>query len=130
MTPEDRVLDHYEHPYNRYIPTMQQPGFTICMNGAHTNEECGDCIRWWGRYDATPQRRIFGLWWEGEGCCFSQALASMLAEHCTAKRLYEVRLFTQDDVIALFGIDVEPGRIECVMVAYHALQKALEKHDE
>ncbi len=123
MTPEDRVLDHYEHPYNR-SPWEMGSDFT----GVHANEECGDYIVWWGHFDT--DKRITGLWWEGEGCCFSQAIASMLAEHCEAKRLYEVRAFTQDDVIALFGIDVEPGRIECVMVAYHALQKALEKHDE
>jgi NifU-like protein involved in Fe-S cluster formation len=54
----------------------------------------------------------------------------MLAEQCESKRLYEVEAFTQDDMLALFGVDVETKRIECVMVAYHALKKALENYRE
>ncbi len=122
MTPEDRILDHYEHPYH-------QSDFTFYFTG-DANNGCGDFIRYWGQYDTTIDERIIGLWWEGEGCCFSQAMASILAGHCEAKRLYEVKSFTQDDMLTLFGIDVEPGRIECVMVALNALQKALENHDE
>lgn len=127
MTPQDRVLDHYEHPYHKPIPN-NHTYFKSHFTGAYTNDTCGDYIRVWGRYD--HEKRITCLYWEGTGCCFSQAAASMLAEHCEAKRLYEVKAFTQDDTLALFGVDVEPGRIECVMVAYRALMKALEKHDE
>lgn len=130
MSPEEsRVLDHYENPYHRYVHNKERIDF-YPFQGGHVNETCGDHIRYWGCYNQTSQRRIIGLWWEGSGCCFSQAAASMLAEHCEAKRFYEVRAFTQDDMLALFGVDVEPGRIECVMVAYHALQKALENYDE
>ena len=129
MDYEARVLDHYEHPYHRHIPT-KPTDFVFYFTGSHTNETCGDHIRYWGRYDTTLEKRIVGLWWEGSGCCLSQAMASMLAEHCEAKRLYEVKAFTQDDMFNLFGWDVEPGRIECVLVAYRALMKALEKHDE
>ena len=127
MTPQDRVLDHYEHPYHKGFPN-NHVYFNPCFTGAYTNDTCEDYIRVWGRYD--NEKRIICLYWEGTGCCFSQAIASMLAEHCQAKRLYEVKAFTQDDMLALFGVDVEPGRIECVMVAYHALMKALEKYDE
>ncbi len=124
MTPEDRVLDHYGLPYHRHMPTDLTSYFT----GDADNEVCGDFIRVWGRYNS--EKRIVGLWWEGEGCCLSQAMASMLAEHCEAKRLYEVKAFTQDDMANLIGIDFDPGRLECVMVALNALHKALEKHDE
>ena len=129
MTPGDRILDHYEHPYHQHVPTKPRD-FAFYFTGNADNETCGDYVRVWGRYDCTPEKRIIGLWWEGEGCCFSQAMASILAEHCEAKRLYEVKAFTQDDMLTLFGVDVEPGRIECVMVALNALHKALEKHDE
>ena len=130
MTPEDRILDHFEHPYHRHMPTKATDYFAFFATGRANNETCGDHIRYWGRLNAGSERRIAGLWWEGEGCCFSQAMASMLAEHCEAKRLYEVKAFTQDDMLVLFGIDVEPGRIECLMVALNALHKALENHDE
>ncbi len=129
MTPEDRILDHYEHPYHcHYAPSPSDLYFYFSGNA--DNDCCGDHIEVWGRYDTTPEKRIVGLWWKGEGCCLSQAMASMLAEHCEAKRLYEVKAFSQDDMVALIGIDFDPGRLECVMVALNALQKALERHDE
>ena len=129
MTPEEsRVLDYYEHPYNKQIPEMAESTFLWSIRGEATNDTCGDHIRWWGQYNF--ERCIIDICWYGEGCCFSQAAASMLAEQCGARLIYEVRAFTQDDMLALFGVDVEPGRIECVMVAYRALMKALEKYDE
>ena len=128
MIPQERVIDHYDHPYHRHI-LMKPQGFSFFFTGKFENESCGDRIHWWGRYDSTPEKRIIGIWWKGTGCCFSQAMASMLAEHCEAKRMYEVKAFTQDDMLALFGIDVEPGRVECVMVALNALHQALEDHD-
>lgn len=128
MTPEYRVLDHYECPYHRHMPT-KPADFCFFFTGSADNETCGDHVRVWGRYDMW-EKRIVGLWWEGNGCCFSQSMASMLAEHCEAKRLYEVKAFTQDDMLTLFGVDVEPGRVECIMVALKALHKALEKHGE
>ncbi len=70
------------------------------------------------------------MWWEGCGCCFSQAAASMLAEHVEARRVGEVRAFTQGDMLNLFGLDVDTERIECVMVSFAALQDALETHRE
>lgn len=128
MNPEDRVLDHYEHPYHRHIPT-KSINFAFYFTGEYTNSTCKDFVRFWGRYDETPQKRIISLWWEGQGCCLSQAMASMLAEHCEAKRLYEVKAFTHDDMVDLIGIDFAPGRLECVTVALNALHKALENHD-
>ncbi len=126
MTPEDRILNHYEKPYHRHI-AIKPNDYTFYFTG-NADNDCGDHIQLWGRYD--HEERIIGIWWEGSGCCFSQAAASMLTKHCETKRLYEVKSFTQDDMLALFGVDVEPGRIECVLVAYRALMKALEKHNE
>lgn len=126
MTPQDRILDHYKHPYH-----MQAPDEAMCsFEGSYKNEGCGDYIHWRGCLEYTSEKRITHLWWSGEGCVFSQSAPSMLAEHCESKRLYEVEAFTQDDMLALFGIDIETKRVECVMVAYHALRKALENCHE
>jgi NifU-like protein involved in Fe-S cluster formation len=51
----------------------------------------------------------------------------MLAEHVEARRTEEVRAFTQDDMLDLFQVNIDPERTQCVMVAFHALQNALEK---
>ena len=51
----------------------------------------------------------------------------MLAEYIEDRRTEEVRAFTQDDMLDLFRADIDPERTQCVMVAFHALQNALEK---
>jgi NifU-like protein involved in Fe-S cluster formation len=127
MSPEDRILDHYENPYHRHVPTKPYTENAIFVGTA--SNDCGDTIRVWGRYEIR-HLRITGVWWEGTGCCFSQAAASMLAERCEAMRLHEVKAMSQDDMLSLFGLDVEQGRVECVMVAYRALMKALEMNDD
>ena len=127
MTPEERVIEHYSKPYHRHIPTKEF-GFCFLTIGRAENELCNDWIRCWVRVTSDDEQyRIIGVWWEGHGCCFSQAAASMLAEHVEARRTEEVRAFTQDDMLDLFRVDIDPERTQCVMVAFHALQNALEK---
>jgi nitrogen fixation NifU-like protein len=124
MSPEDRILDHMTDPYHRIRP-IEYPNNAI-FNDSHDNG-CGDKVQIWGRYDMSL--RVTEVYWHGNGCTFSQAAASMLAERCESMRLHDVRAMTEDDMLALFGLDVEQGRVECVLVAYRALMKALENQD-
>jgi NifU-like protein involved in Fe-S cluster formation len=127
MTPEERVIEHYSKPYHRHIPPKAN-GFYHLLRGKASNKLCGDWIHCWVRVTSDDEQyRVVGVWWEGGGCCFSQAAASMLAEHVEARRTEEVRAFTQDDMLDLFRADIDPERTQCVMVAFHALQNALEK---
>jgi NifU-like protein involved in Fe-S cluster formation len=126
---EDRILEHYKNPYHRQRCDNFDEA-TFFVTGMAKNESCDDWVRWWGRLSFDSEKRIMGLWWEGEGCVFSQVMPSMLAEHCEAKRLAEVEAFTQDDMLSLFGIDVASDRIGCVMLAYQALQETLRSRDD
>lgn len=141
MTPEERVIEHYSKPYHRHIPPKANGFYRLFRGrgrgrsdgplgrgGKAKNELCGDWIHCWVRVTSDDEHyRIVGIWWEGGGCCFSQAAASMLAEHVEARRTEEVRAFTQDDMLDLFQVNIDPERTQCVMVAFHALQNALEK---
>lgn len=113
------VLGHYQNP--RYKGAPPEEGV---IAGEFTNETCGDFIEIW--YKPKGQF-IENVWWWGRGCCFSQAAASMLAEHLVGKSLSKMEWeFGLDDMLELFQADFEPGRIECIATAYHAFHNALE----
>lgn len=115
MTPEDRILDHYEHPYHRYEgPNDSLIGYAI-------NKGCGDFIQYW--INISPN--IIEISWNGSGCCFSQAAASMVAKYLEGKTLEEAKAFTQDDILNLFQAPIEMERIECILVSFNALQNTL-----
>jgi nitrogen fixation NifU-like protein len=62
------------------------------------------------------------FYWTGEGCCFSQAAASMLAEHFQYLGLDDVEAFTEEDMFKLFAAGVPTARRGCVLTAFHALK--------
>lgn len=116
MTYEDHVLKHYANPYHH----GENPcGFTHVSE--YVGDVCGDEVRIelyvssWGI--------ISRFYWTGEGCCFSQAAASMLAEHFEHQSLDFVAKFTEGDMIKLFVAEVPEPRRGCVLTAFHALKK-------
>ena len=82
---QERILDHNEQPYHR----------GHCPGRTHSHEDdnplCGDVIRVELAVDA--DRRIQQAWFSGDGCCISQAAASMLMQTVEGKSLDEVRQF-------------------------------------
>jgi len=120
----DFVLKHYRYPYHRNVPPKTHD-FCFLKIGRAENPLCNDWIRYWVRV-SDYDRRIVGVWWEGEGCCFSQAAASMLAKHLEGMLLGEAKAFTEDAMLDLFRFDVDPERTECVMTCLHAFQDSLE----
>ena len=69
---QDHVLDHYEDPYHR----------GDCEGATHAHEDdnplCGDVVRIELQLD--EEQKIKDVWFDGDGCCISQASASMLIE--------------------------------------------------
>jgi nitrogen fixation protein NifU and related proteins len=114
---QDRILDHYEQPFHR----------GTCPGATHwheaTNPFCGDRIRMELRVD--NQGRIEDLYFEGEGCCVSQAAASMLVEHLHGKTLEEARLFDPGQMLSLFGAPLTITRKKCCLLPWQAIQAAI-----
>lgn len=125
MTDTERILQHYKEPYHQHKPPKPDD-FYFFNIGRAENPLCDDWIRCWVRVTTGEPKIIHGVWWEGHGCCFSQAAASMVAKHFEGKTLVEGRAFTQDDMLELFQFNIEPDRIECVMVSLNAAHDALE----
>lgn len=114
---QEHVLDHYEDPYHR----------GPCPQPTHAHEDdnplCGDVVRMELRID--DQGTVRALWFGGDGCCISQASASMLAEKMDGKSVDEIKSFTADEMLGLFGARLTPNRQKCCLLPWRVLQSAI-----
>lgn len=112
----DHVLEHYEQPYHR----------GCCPAATHVHEDtnplCGDSIRIELRVG--PQGCADCLYFTGDGCCISQAAASMLVQHLEGKSMGELRSFSARDMLTLFGAPLTPTRQRCCLLGWRVLQSA------
>mgnify|MGYP005827446261 CR=1 FL=1 len=65
------------------------------------------------------------VYFNGEGCCISQAAASMLVERFDGKHVDKVKKFTAQDMLALFGARLTPNRQKCCLLPWRVLQAAI-----
>jgi len=114
---QDRILDHYEEPFHR--------GRCPAATHAHEDENplCGDVVR--VELAIEPDGTIRDAYFGGEGCCISQASASMLIERMSGQRVDDVKAFTAQDMLQLFGARLTPNRQKCCLLAWRALQTAI-----
>lgn len=114
---EEHVLDHYEDPYHR--------GNFEAATHAHAgkNPLCGDKIHVDLRLD--EDGRVAEAWFDGEGCVISQASASMLIEEIEGKTIEEVKEFSANEMLDLFGPKLTPNRQKCCLLVWKIVQTAL-----
>jgi nitrogen fixation NifU-like protein len=114
---QEHILDHYEDPFHR----------GKCPGATHVHEDdnplCGDTVRVELAID--PQGTIRQAWFDGEGCCISQASASMLMEQMEGRSVEEVKRFTAEDMLKLFQARLTPNRQKCCLLSWRVLQGAL-----
>jgi nitrogen fixation NifU-like protein len=112
---EQHVLQHYGDPYHKGDSPVP-PTHTL----SSASDVCGDEVTFKLRI---TDGHITDIWWTGDGCCFSQAAASMVAEQFDGKTIRDVRAFTTDDMLSLFQANVSTSRLGCVLVAFNALRQ-------
>ena len=114
---QERILEHYEEPYHR----------GHCRQPTHAHEDdnplCGDVVRVELAVDAAG--RIGEAYFNGDGCCISQAAASMLVEQIEGKSVEEVKKFQAQDMLDLFGAKLTPNRQKCCLLSWRVLQSAI-----
>jgi len=114
---QERILDHYESPYH----------CGACRSATHAHEDdnplCGDVVR--VELEIDPGGTIRQAWFAGDGCCVSQASASMLMEKVEGKSVDEVRKFTAEDMLQLYGPRLTPNRQKCCLLSWRVLQSAV-----
>lgn len=133
---QEILLDHNKNPRN----FGRLPLATCSAEGY--NPLCGDHIK---LYLTVENEVIADVRFEGSGCAISRASASMLGEAIKGKSKGEaLALFatfrdlitTEEggkslseselgDLIAFHGVRAYPVRIKCAVLAWHALQAAL-----
>jgi nitrogen fixation NifU-like protein len=113
----DRILDEFESPYHRghcRRPTHAEEG---------ENPLCGDAVRI--ELEVNGDRRIGKAYFCGDGCCISQAAASLLVRHIEGKSLDEAVRFSAEDMLRLFEARLTPNRQKCCLLCWRVLQQAL-----
>ncbi len=114
---QEHILDHYEDPYHR----------GPCPHATHAHEDdnplCGDVIR--VELQIGDDGRIGAAWFDGDGCCISQASASMLMEQIEGKTVEEIKQFTAPDMLQLFGARLTPNRQKCCLLGWRVVQAAV-----
>ena len=114
---QERILEHYEEPFHR----------GPCPHATHAHEDdnplCGDSVRIELALD--EDGRIQDAWFDGEGCCISQASASMLLEKFQGATLDEVANFEARDMLELFGPRLTPNRQKCCLLPWKVLKTAV-----
>jgi len=121
---QEYVLDHYRLRYrNGDLKLFRGKGV---LAGRSISVVCGDSISIKARISKGVITEIL---WQGEGCCFAESAASMVAqyaEHTSVKHMLE---FTDSDMFELFQADFPKARAGCILVAIKALRELLEKYD-
>ena len=114
---QENILDHYKNPRNkREIDGAHEEAFA-------RNASCGDkgglhvCFN-----DAGV---VIDTAFQGEGCAISQAALSMLTEKLRGKTLRDLKLLTPGDIYTMLGVSISPGRANCALLGYAALEKIL-----
>jgi nitrogen fixation NifU-like protein len=114
---QEHILDHYEDPYHR----------GSCEAATHSHEDdnplCGDVIN--VDLEIDGEGRVRSAWFDGDGCCISQAAASMLMEKIEGRTVEEVKAFNAADMLELFGPRLTPNRQKCCLLSWRVVQTAL-----
>jgi nitrogen fixation NifU-like protein len=114
---QEHILDHYEDPFHRgRLPTA-----------THAHEEnnplCGDVVR--VELELDEGGKIVDAYFTGQGCVISQASASMLLESMVGKSVDDVKQFSAEDMLALYGARLTPNRQKCCLLSWKVLQLAV-----
>ena len=114
---QDHILDHYEDPFHR--------GHLGEATHAHEDKNplCGDVVRIELAIDG--EGKIRNLYFDGAGCVISQASASMLLEEMYGKTVDDIKDFSAEDMLKLYGPRLTPNRQKCCLLSWKVIQEAV-----
>ena len=114
---QEHILDHYEDPFHR----------GTLRDATHAHEDnnplCGDVVRI--ELELGPSGKIADCYFTGQGCVISQASASMLLEQMQGKTVEEIKHFSAEDMLKLYGARLTPNRQKCCLLSWKVLQSAV-----
>lgn len=114
---QEHVMDHYEDPYHRGDLTSK----THSGNGK--NPLCGDVVS--VQLEIDDSGVVKKAYFDGQGCCISQASASMLMEAIEGKSVEDIKAMGATEMLDLFGPKLTPNRQKCCLLPWRVLQTAI-----
>ena len=114
---QEVILEHGRRPRHAGKP----PRYDASARG--DNPLCGDVVRIELQIDDRGTLRE--VFFDGDGCCISQAAASMIVEKFDGRTVEEVKKFTANDMLELFGARLTPNRQRCCLLPWRVLQSAI-----
>ena len=112
-----RVLEYYQNP--RHRGWLEAPDRV----GEADNPVCGDTVQLALRLE--DGERVTEAAFRGEGCIIAMAAASMFTEYIHGRTLEELRGLTDQDVLAMVGVELGWVRSQCALLALRALEMAI-----
>ena len=112
------IIERYKFP--RHRGEMKDAS----VQGEVLNILCGDELTLYFLFDANKidvENVSFG----GTGCALMTAAADMLCDRLTGKTIEELKDFSADDMLKLYGEMPSPSRLKCVLLPYEALRQAI-----
>jgi nitrogen fixation NifU-like protein len=120
----DVLLNHFRHPRN--YGSLPAPDISY----EDFNPLCGDRIR----IDLKLKQAVVAeARFRGDGCAISMAAASLLTELIVGADLKEVRVISNERLIAALESDIKPSRMQCALLSLEALRAGLrdyKRHDD
>lgn len=114
---KENLLDHNAHPHNKRVIEG------ICLEAEARNASCGD--RGVLQVAMGGDGRVQDAAFQGEGCAVSQAALSMLTDKLKGLTTSELKLLSPGDIYTMLGVHISPGRVNCALLGYEALQQIL-----
>lgn len=116
----DEILEHFRHPQNYGALKV------FDKNSKQHNPLCGDVIEMYVRFSDDT---IYDVGFVGQGCAISISAASILTEYIKDKKTTNVSSITDDEMLALLGVDVSEARKKCALLSLFVLRDCtLEKN--
>lgn len=117
---QQNIMDHYKHPRNMgHIPDVR--------DHAHVaNPLCGDELDFFLVFD--HDGKVSDVKFDGRGCTITIAGASMLSETLKGMTRASIEKLSNDNMIKLLGVPVNPARLKCATLSLEAVQQAIGHH--
>jgi nitrogen fixation protein NifU and related proteins len=116
---KQNIIDHYKRPRNK--GQIDNADYVVY----EVNTLCGDALKFFVKL-SEDKKTITDVKFKGEGCAISQSTASMLTEELKGCRVEELKdLISQESILEMLGVEVNPARMKCAMLASESLKKLL-----
>lgn len=115
----DILLDHFRHPRN--YGSLDAPD----ISNEQFNPLCGDRIR----IELKLEHSIVNeARFKGDGCAISTAAASLLTEMVLGKDVEELINMSDARLISALESNIQPARLQCVLLPLQALREGLKDY--